>query len=325
MDKHGKWVSENPDAISDGIRSFHIWAMLSYSPNVTWSNIVKEFLDAKKNRLKLKAFTNEVLARTWEEEYTKIDVGNFNNHLEEYQAQVPDGVLILSAGVDTQDKRLECEVIGWCKNERSYSIEYKIFQGDTTKPEVWLQLDEYLKKTFYHENGGQMKIFCTAIDTGGHSTQQVYEFCKPRFVRRIYAVKGAKTIDAPITPRLASSVKVKKGGKIPLFMVGVNMAKDVIYSHITTEEISAGYMHFPSGENYNAEYFKQLTAEKRAKDGRWHKTRARNEALDVRVYGYCALFIASVDLELLSHRGPMMFTQISQRKGRRTISKGIQR
>jgi len=58
MDKKGKWIKHNPES---DIASFHIWAFYSYSPNVTWPTIVDEFLDAKDNPLKLKAFTNEVL------------------------------------------------------------------------------------------------------------------------------------------------------------------------------------------------------------------------------------------------------------------------
>ncbi|MEA1919140.1 MAG: terminase gpA endonuclease subunit [Campylobacterota bacterium] len=312
-----KWVAENPNA-EKGIRSFSVWAMVSYSPNVTWSDIVKEFLAAKNSKLKLKAFTNEVLGRTWEEDYTKINIGDFEDRLELYDAQIPKDVLILSAGVDTQDDRLECEVVGWCKDERSYSIEYKIFHGDTTKPEVWKKLDNYLLKTFYHENGGMMKIYTVAIDTGGHSTQAVYNYCKPRFIRRVYAIKGAKAIDAPVAPRLASQISMKAGGKVPLFNIGVNMAKDVISSYLSTLTVGAGYMHFPHGKNYNVEYFKQLTAEVRDGDGRWSKIRARNEALDVRVYAYCSLFIANVDLEVMAlNNKPMMFIQTQKKEKKR--------
>lgn len=303
MDKKGKWIAKKH---FNGIASFHLWAMLSYSPNVKWSDIVQEFLDAKNSRLKLKAFYNEVLARTWEEDYETVNIGDFEERKEVYTSQIPNGVLILTFGADTQDDRIEVEVIGWGEAEESWSIEYRIFHGDTSKPEVWARFDEFLLKTYHHDNGGLMKIYCGGIDTQGHRAKQAYAFCKPRFARRIFAFKGAKAIDAPVAPRLASR---KNKGNVPLFMIGVNAVKDVIYSHIMTETIGAGYMHFPSDENYNDEYFKQLTAEKRGKDGRWVKERARNEALDVRVYGYASLFVAGVDLELLAQRGALMFTQ----------------
>ena len=305
MDKKGKWIAEKPENIKNGIRSFHIWAMLSYSPNVTWADIVREFLSAKNDRLKLKAFYNEVLSRTFEEDYEKVNIGDYEERKEIYTAQVPNGALILTFGADTQDDRIECEVTGWGEAEESWSIEYKIFHGDTSKPEVWARFDEFLLKTYTRDDGGLMRIYCGGLDTQGHRAKQAYAFCKTRFARRVFAFKGAKAIDAPIAPRLASR---NNNGNVSLYMIGVNAAKDVIYSHLITEQIGAGYMHFPQDENYNDEYFKQLTAEKRAKNGRWIKQRARNEALDVRVYGYASLLVAGVDLEMLSKRGAILYS-----------------
>ena len=312
MDKRGRWVAQNPRALKDGIRSFHIWAMLSYSPNVTWSDIVKEFLFVKNDRLKLKTFTSEVLADTWEENYEKVKIEDYEQRVEPYTAQIPEGVYILTAGADTQDDRIECEVIGWGEAEESWSIEYKIFYGDTSKPEVWQRFDEFLLKSYTHESGGLMRVYCVGLDTQGHRAKEAYAFCKARFARRVYAFKGHRQLDAPVAPRLASR---NNKGNVPLFLIGVNQAKDVIYSHLSTEAVGAGYMHFPQDKEYNEEYFKQLTAEKRGKDGRWKKTRARNEALDVRVYGYAALFIAGVDIELLVRNGkPLMQLEVKKKQ-----------
>lgn len=307
MDKKGKWIAENPQALKEGIRSFHIWAMLSYSPNVTWADIAREFLAAKADRLKFKAFTNEVLALTWEDEYEKVNIGDWEERKEAYTSQIPEGVYVLTAGADTQDDRIECEVIGWGEAEESWSIEYKIFYGDTSKPDVWQRFDEFLLKTYTHESGGLMRVYCCGLDTQGHRAKEAYSFCKARFHRRVLAFKGSSTVDAPIAPRLASR---NNKGKVPLFLIGVNQAKDVIYSHIMTDTPGPGYMHFPQEDEYSAEYFKQLTAEKRAKNGKWVKTRARNEAIDVRVYGYASLFIVGVDLELLvANNKPIMHVQ----------------
>lgn len=316
MDKRGKWIAHNPDS---SIRSFHIWAMLSYSPNVTWGDIVKEFLEAKNNKLKLKAFYSEVLARTWEEEYEKIDIDDFSSKLEVYEANIPDGVLLLTAGVDMQDDRLECEVVGWGRAEESWSIEYKIFHGDTSKPDVWKILDEFLLKLYTCENDSKMRVFCVGVDTGGHNTQRAYMFCKGKQTRRIFAFKGNNQLNTPIVPRVASKNNKQK---VPLYNVGVNSAKDILYSYIQTKEIGPGYMHFPNDPIYNEEYFKQLTAEARDKTGRWKPRRKRNEALDCRVYAYSALHVSGVDLELLALRGADYFV-LSEPKKRRIIRRGL--
>ena len=299
MDKGGEWVAHEEFT---GIASFYIWAMFSYSPNVTWPDIVREFLSAIGNPLKLKAFHNEVLAQGWEDEFDSLEITDYKDRLEEYEAEVPEEVLILTAGVDTQDNRLEVEVVGWGRYEESWSITYRTFYGDTAKPFVWQELDLFLASKFIHASGGSMTISATGVDTQGHSTKMAYEYCKANKFKSVFALKGANQINAPIVP-LAATFTNK--GNVPLYLIGVNAAKDVIFSYLATTERGAGYCHWPSNTPYyNAEYFKQLTAEKRAEDGRWVKFRARNEALDVRVYSLAALLLAKVDLELLFFRGP---------------------
>ena len=113
---------------------------------------------------------------------------------------------------------------------------------------------------------------------------------------------------------------------MPLFNVGVNEGKNVISSHIATTKEGPGYMHFPLDDMYDEEYFKQLAGEKRGKDGRWVKIRARNEALDVRNYAYISMQIAGIDLELLMHRNsPAGMVVQRQPKKRRVFSKGLNR
>ena len=310
MDENGKWIAQKP---FNKKASFHFWAILSYSPNVQWKDIVDEFLEAKNNRLKLKAFYNEVLGRTWEEDYTKFSIDDFDKRLEDYPAQVPDAVLVLSCGVDTQDDRLEAIVTGWSANYESYSITHKVFYGDTTKPDVWQDLDNFLLKSFFREDNRQMKIYCTAVDTGGHSTVAAYAFCKPRHTRKVFAIKGAKAIDARIAPRTATYTNKSK---VPLYMVGVNQSKNMIYSFMITETKGAGYMHFPRDEAYNEEFFNQLASEKRDSLGRWEKTRARNEIFDLVNYAYIALFLGNVDLEVLEHHGAMVCTVATTKKAK---------
>jgi len=319
MDEGGEWVASKP---FKGVASFRMWAMLSDSPNVTWSDIVKEFLSATKSKAKMKAFRNEVLALTWEEDYEKVEIQG-SDRLEDYAAQVPMGVLVVTAGVDVQKDRLEIEVVGWGDSEESWSIDYKIFHGDTSKPDVWNVLDEYLLKNLTHENGANMRIYSTAIDTGYRATK-VYEFCKTRFNRRVYAIKGSNTVSSPLIPRVASRTKKTKGAL--LYTVGVNEGKNIISSHIMTTEGGAGYMHFPNSDIYAEEYFKQLTSEKKLKSGVWVKTRNRNEAFDVRNYSYIALHLASVDLEVLKLRGQILGSIVEGkplRRRRRMINKGI--
>ena len=95
-----------------------------------------------------------------------------------------------------------------------------------------------------------------------------------------------------------SVIDVKGRAPLPvnLFTVGVDEAKAILFSRLKEQTPGPGYCHFPEGEGYEEEYFKQLTAEKRVirytkgyPKAEWIKTRARNEALDCRVQAHAAL------------------------------------
>src|SRR5206468_7936396 len=99
-------------------------------------------------------------------------------------------------------------------------------------------------------------------------------------------------------------------GKVFLYPVGTDAAKDMIFDWLKVEVPGPGYCHFPIHPNYDEEYFAQLTAEeKRAKYDRgvlvgyhYKKLRARNEALDLKVYNLVALAILNVNLDALAGR-----------------------
>lgn len=239
-----------------------------YSPFAKWNEIFQSFLDARKEQkekkvsTKMASWTNTKDANVWEEKIEKLDVNEYLNRHEEYAAEVPNGVFILTAGVDTQDDRLEVEVVGWGKYGESWSIAKLILEGDPKFPRVWQKLDNVLENSYKHESGIDMKILGLGIDSGGHRTDYVYNYCKTRVEQNVF------------------------------YMIGVNSAKDVVYGQLTTKEVGPGYMHYPKKPEYNEEHFKQLTGEAKDKTtGRWKKFRTRNEALDLRVYAMATLRI----------------------------------
>lgn len=266
-----------------------------YSPFAKWNEIFQSFLDARKEQklkkinTKMASWTNTKDANVWEEKIEKLDVKEYLNRHEDYVSDVPSGAYILTAGVDTQDDRLECEVVGWGKYGESWSIGKFILEGDPKYQRVWEKLDKILQSPFKHESGMDMKIMGMGVDSGGHRTEFVYAYCKSRIEQNVFCLKGDNAVETPILK--ISSSKASKGA-FRLYMIGVNSAKDVVYGHLTTKEVGPGYMHFPRKPEYNEEHFKQLTGEKKDKTtGRWSKFRTRNEALDIRVYSMAALKI----------------------------------
>jgi phage terminase large subunit GpA-like protein len=65
---------------------------------------------------------------------------------EVFPAIVPDGVALLTAGVDTQDDRFEITITGWGRDEESWSVAHDVIYGDLETDEPWKRLDAYLKQ-----------------------------------------------------------------------------------------------------------------------------------------------------------------------------------
>ncbi len=324
MLQKGKWIPHNPRSSKKGYR-----LPAFYSPWFTWQEAFSEYVKALKKEKEgkiefMKTWVNTIEALPYENrlEVTElsVEIEDLLQRRENYPADVPDGVLVLTAGVDTQDNRFEIEVVGWGEGLESWSIEYAIIPGDPANKETQEALDLFLKKRFSYEGGSEIGIYAVCVDTQGHKTQAMYEFCKKRFLKKIFAIKGSNKQDAPIT---TGRFSLSNKGKVPLFHIGVNAAKDEIYSALEVDTPGPLYCHFPDKEAYDEEYFKQLLAEKRV-NGVWKKRgRKRNEAIDCRVYARAALAIAGVDVDELAKRDKILKFSKKETKKRRLLSKGI--
>lgn len=319
--QEGKWVAEQPDAT---IRGFHLNELLS--PWRKWKEIIDAFKKAKvKGNEAMKVWMNTSLGETWEEEGQELNDDELLNRLEDYEAEVPDEVKILTAAVDTQDDRFEIEVMGWGEGKESWGIEYHVIRGDLKRPHIWEELDEYLSRTWSKRDGKRFGIACTCMDSGGHFTQEVYRFTKPREARRIYAIKGKNTGKGEYEPLIATHSRTKLN-KALLVSLGVNDGKSRVMSNLQITDFGPNYCHFPKHRGYNDEYFRGLTAERletRYERGVpyqvWRKLRARNEPLDLRVYNTAALEILNPDLE----KEYAIVPAAKRKRKRRTSSKGV--
>jgi phage terminase large subunit GpA-like protein len=301
----GEWRHEGEFTGSIG---FRIWE--GYSPFVSWGEMAINFLKKKRKLDELKAFVNTSLGQSWEERETEIEIGQLPDRCEEYEAEVPADVLVLTAGVDVQGNRLEFEVVGWAEDHESWSIYYGQLIGDPAQNEVWEELKTELAREFIGVGNRRYRVECAAIDSGGHHTDEVYRFTYKNRGRRWFAVKGANTPGKPLVskPTLQGKPPVK------LFTLGTETAKDTFSNQLTIVEPGPNYCHFPALFNeqgepiYNENYFKQLRSETaitkydRGVSRRvWRKIRPsmRNEALDCRVYAMAALAILNPDFAAL--------------------------
>lgn len=303
MVRAGHW---KPTAPFRGKVGFHLPGIASpFPPRKGYKSrlhqMAEEFLESKHaGAMRLRTWTNTFLAETWEEAGDAFEPGPLMARREDYGAEVPDGVLLLTAGVDVQPDRLECEVVGWGLGEECWGIEYLRIAGSPAVPATWAQLDAALTRGRKRKDGVVMRVAAALVDSG-NSTKFVYDFTRTRAVRNVFACKGIGGTGKPLVGRFSRS----NSGRVTLFPVGVDTAKELIYSRIGLVDRGAGYLHFPL--NYDAEWFDQLTSERKVvhyvkgiRKTVWEKIRARNEALDCRVYATAALACRTFDLQRLA-------------------------
>ncbi|HEX6924340.1 MAG TPA: terminase gpA endonuclease subunit, partial [Longimicrobiaceae bacterium] len=186
--------------------------------------------------------------------------------------------------------RLEVKVKGYGAGEESWVIHHEQLWGDPGRDEVWQMLENVRTRAWEHESGAEMRIQAMCIDSGGHHTENVYRYVKPRQPQRVWATKG---MSQPGRPLVGRPSRANKHG-VKLLPIGTDTAKDAVFARLKVNVPGPLYMHFP--DFLDDEYFAQLTAEKvvtRYHKGRpvrrYEKTRPRNEALDLEVLCLAAL------------------------------------
>jgi phage terminase large subunit GpA-like protein len=309
----GQWRA-NPGPNWDRITAgFHLSGLYSPVGWFSWGDAAKQFEQAQKDPSLLQVFVNTVLGETWtmmgEAPDWKV---LYDSNREPYKAgAVPRGGLFLTAGADIQRDRIEVEVVAWGRGKESWSVDYRAFEGDTSRAPVWGQLTALLNETYPAWTGVDLPVLQLAVDSG-YAATEVYEWAR-RQGGRVLVIKGdvrsSALLGSPSPIEVGPlGAKIKRGVRV--WPVNSGMAKEELYRWLrlqrpTDEDLEQGvpfppgYCHFP---RYSEEYFKQLTAEqlvtKMVKGYRrleWQKMRPRNEALDCRVYARAAAARVGLD------------------------------
>lgn len=311
--RRNNWRAEAPlDRVSG------YWINELYSPFSTIADVYKRFKDVEHDPLRLQTFINTALGRVYDPVTGEtLEAASLTHRVTEYGPELPEGVLYLTAGVDTQKDRLEVVVIGWGPRNEMWVIDRKVIPGDpyqlegpTEQPSVWEVLDTYLKTPWTHVTGPKMRISVTLVDSGGMHTQQVYAWCKSRRMAnkqrgQVFASKGATQFHAD----LVRMVHLKERG-VYLVMVGASKGKQQVYSLLQNEAPGPAYIHFRK-DVCDISFFEQLTAEKlvttlvKGKAAmRWEPRHsgARNEVLDCTVLALAAYELNPPNLDNIRER-----------------------
>jgi phage terminase large subunit GpA-like protein len=303
MVRRGKWIAEFPERTDRGYHLCGVANVFRHKQGYKsrMHQMVADHLEAKrKGKETLRTWVNTFLAETWEDEGEVVAWEPLMQRRENW-GEFPAGGFIVTAGADIQGDRIEIEFVAWGTDEESWSLGYSVIMGDFNNPTIQADVEAELKRTWRHPCGVEMRVTCAFLDSG-HKTKAVYQFTKKRERVKIYAAKGRGGAGIPLLSRPTRQGTVRAA----LFAVGTDTAKDLIYSRLATADLGPGYMHFPSDRDET--WFRQLTAETkvtRYKDGVpfskfENPSKARNEALDCRVYALGALQLLNVNWKRLA-------------------------
>lgn len=277
------WRPTNPDAPPTHL-SYHIWA--AYTPEglgLTWKDIADRRAAAEADPSKQAAFDNLVCGEVHEGERSEQDATEVEGLAEPgvHCGVVPDGGLILTAGVDCQHDRFEVQVIAKGRGQRTRVVEYAVVDGDPSRPDGFGELDTYLLGTWTNAHGKAMHISSVGID-GGNWTEMVAQFVKSKVVtsgqgrvvpvgdgyrrQAIYLLRGRsehKSDRAVYRPKKTEVSQREKtvARSVGVWGVGTSVLKHLIYgwlsSAITAKEeaakigepdpIEARMLRFPGG------------------------------------------------------------------------------
>ena len=307
-----RWEAENPAAYEQGTRSF--WLNAFVSQWATWSSIILKFLNAQGNTKKMQVVYNTCFGEVWEDRGNLEDEDSLMARREDYPAELPEGTLVVTSGVDTQDDRFEYELVGHGHFGETWGIEKGIIMGRPDDPETWAKLDEVVfDRVLRFEDGLGLRVSASFVDEGGHFTMEVRQQCQARLGKKVFCIKGMPGPDRPYVPppkQQKITIAQQYIGLCWQYQLGVDSGKQIIQDNLRVRTPGAKYCHFPRRDDYGAAYFTGLLSERLEYDATkkqpwiWKKIpgHERNEALDCRNYALAAFKAIPTNLDEIDRK-----------------------
>jgi phage terminase large subunit GpA-like protein len=311
-----KYVPDAPEKISQDKISFHVPAF--YSPFKSWATIADEYEQALTDTMKMKTFVQTTEGFPYEEEGDQPPYKHLylRGHASNYRTTdpLPEGVGVITCGIDVQANRIEMEVLGHGRDGKTWSLNYFVLHGDPMNDvRLWNELTRAINTNYYRadteETGEVMPISMTFIDSA-YATNKVYEWALKMGARRVMPIAGGpETMKVPISTPGTVYIKIdgKKGPMLHKIEVNGAYYKERLYGQLRGEiqdhegqpVVPPGYCYFPA--DYSETHYRNLVNEKRVMETNakgftlytWKKT-GRNEQLDCRVYAMGAAELLQV-------------------------------
>lgn len=306
MGGQARWVAAST---GDGETiSFTISAFYAKPGDISWMALARQYARAL-DRLQrgdpeaMRVFYNTRLALSFADTVHATSAQQLLDRArqETYQLRVvPDQALVLTMAVDTQPDRLEVSIEAWGPGLEHWVMDYQVLVGPPTDPptragSVWMRLDLLRRSPMAHASGSVMYISAYAIDSGGHNTQDVYNYGAARQRMSCVVIKGASRPNKPIISSVPSKQDInwngqKDEGGVQLWTIGTDTAKEWLYNRL---KLNAGEGAMHMHELLGQHWFNGMVAERpkrtQSKTGKvlvqWIKDpNSRNEPWDLSVY-----------------------------------------
>jgi hypothetical protein len=130
---------------------------------------------------------------------------------------------IRTCGIDVFDWGVEYLIVDWIDEDISKTIASGKIHGDFQNEDFQKRLKKLLKL---------FKVDVTAIDSGGHKTQYIYDFCKK--YKKVFAIKGVIPDFDKIIQRKANASQA-----LIVYLVAIRNAKrKIVDMNIARRETS---------------------------------------------------------------------------------------
>ena len=185
--KKGRWQTENGSYMVTGPHdpllfdsddnqidwpeqvSMFVWA--AYFTELTWADMVLEWINAQATQVQKAGFIAQVLGRyPFNENDSLINANNlYQNYRRDWSKGYPEEMLMVYACMDVQVDRVSCALIGFSENARTmYCIQRLEFYGDTSiwNDKCWTSMYNFLEshKGFKRKDGARVKVSLAVID-----------------------------------------------------------------------------------------------------------------------------------------------------------------
>lgn len=292
----GRWVPTHPNVKRRGYHISALYAPIGLGP--TWAELVEEWTAAHGDPALLKVFINTHLGETWEDRTTSLHPRDLVRRASEFPPRaIPPGCLAITYGIDTQDHWLAVTMLGWGA-DHLWVLEYYEISGDTSRKEVWGELETYLHTWPENAFGRVIRPRGAIIDSRGHRSEQVRQFVtRPSLRIPVFYGQGSTTrMNRPIAANANSIDKTQRGkiikGGFGVWNVGTEHCKDFLLGRLASDgehAIADRYIQFPDG--MPEDYYNGLLSEvKDPNKNRYVQKRGaqwkRNEPLDTLVYAW---------------------------------------